>query len=295
MRTDISRRSQVAHTARGPVEYIESGDGPAVLAVHGAMGGYDQSDILARTIGSPGYRYIAVSRPGYLRTPLDVGREAGEQADAHAALLDALGIDDAVVMAVSGGGPSALEFALRHGTRHGGRCRGLVLVSTCGGIIRSRIPVAFHVMQVLLRWPACARWLRRKTAAGLEKNLSRSISDPAILARVLADPDVRSLLEELTVGMFDDAAKRLPGTANDIRVTRATRYALEQIDVPTLVVHGDKDCVVPFEQHGKALAARIPGARLLCCTGGEHVAIFTHRDLVREHVARFLTETRDHR
>jgi len=40
-----------ANTAIGVVEYAEIGDGPAVVAVHGAMGGYDQSLILAQTIG----------------------------------------------------------------------------------------------------------------------------------------------------------------------------------------------------------------------------------------------------
>ena len=41
----------IIKTRRGPVEYAEYGEGPAVLALHGAMGGYDQSLLLARTIG----------------------------------------------------------------------------------------------------------------------------------------------------------------------------------------------------------------------------------------------------
>ncbi len=68
-------------TARGPVEYAVFAEGPAVIALHGAMGGYDQGLILARTIGPPGYRYVAVSRPGYLGTPLTGGRSSEEQAD----------------------------------------------------------------------------------------------------------------------------------------------------------------------------------------------------------------------
>lgn len=82
-----------------------SGHGPAVLALHGAMGGYDQSAILAQALVPDGHRVIAVSRPGYLGTPPAVGTTPEGQADALAALLDALGLADAAVVAVSGGCP----------------------------------------------------------------------------------------------------------------------------------------------------------------------------------------------
>src|SRR5512135_3506993 len=94
----------IVQTRVGPIECAAFGEGPVVMCLHGAMGAYDQSLILARTIGSDGYRYIAVSRPGYLGSPLSAGRSAQEQADACAALLDALAVTDAGVMAVSGGG-----------------------------------------------------------------------------------------------------------------------------------------------------------------------------------------------
>jgi pimeloyl-ACP methyl ester carboxylesterase len=58
--------------------------------------------------------------------------------------------------------------------------------------------------------------------------------------------------------------------------------------VPTLVVHGTNDRLVPFEQHGAKFAARILGAQLLAVEGGEHVAIFTHRELVKQRVMEFL-------
>jgi pimeloyl-ACP methyl ester carboxylesterase len=104
-----------------------SGDGPAVLLLHGVMGGYDQGLILARTVGAPGFRYVSVSRPGYLGTSLAAGRTPAEQADLYPDVLDEFGVGAAAVMAVSGGGPSALQFALRHRDR----CWGLVMVSAC--------------------------------------------------------------------------------------------------------------------------------------------------------------------
>src|SRR5512145_918287 len=76
----------VVETSRGPVECAIVGDGPVVVALHGAMGGWDQSLLLARTLGEGGYRYVGVSRPGYLGTPLASGRSPEEQADLLAAL-----------------------------------------------------------------------------------------------------------------------------------------------------------------------------------------------------------------
>ncbi len=123
----LEANSRVANTARGPVEYAEIGDPArtAVLSVHGRPGGYDQGLVIARSLGEQLARWIAVSRPGYLRTPIETGRTPHEQADAFQALLDSLGIRQAVVVALSAGGPSSLQFALRHADR----CRGLVLVS----------------------------------------------------------------------------------------------------------------------------------------------------------------------
>ena len=96
------------------------------------------------------------------------------------------------------------------------------------------------------------------------------------------------MIEEVVVGVFDRITLRLPGTNNDIRITQTTTYPLEQIAVPTLVVHGTDDHLVPFAQHGKLLAGRIPRAQLLTVEGGEHMAIFTHRNEVRPRVTRFL-------
>jgi pimeloyl-ACP methyl ester carboxylesterase len=272
-------------TSRGPVECAITGAGPVVLALHGAMGGVDQSWLLAETIGPPGLRYIAVSRPGYLGTPLAAGRSSEDQADLYAELLDRLDIHAAGVMAVSGGGPSALHFALRYPAR----CRYLVLVSTCGGRVDTPIPWSFHVTAVLAQWPAFVALMQRRALRDEEAWARRSIPDPVVRARTLADPEAGPLLRALTASTFDRMALRLPGTKNDIEVTRTTEYPLERVAVPVLIVHGTADRMVPFRLHATTLASRIPGAELLAIEGGEHVAIFTHRGEVRSRVASFLS------
>lgn len=274
------------HTRLGEVESAGYGEGPAVLCLHGAMGGWDQGLLLARTLGPPGFRYLAVSRPGYLGTALDMGRSPEQQADLHAALLDALGIRRCAVMAVSGGGPSAIQFALRHRDR----CWGLVLVSTCAGKIEVPIPFAFTIVKAMARW----RWFTRRKLRQLETDpdraVRRSIPDPEVRARTLQDPEAGPLLLALQRSTFDRMALRIAGTENDIAVTRsALDWPLEQLAVPALVIHGTADRVVPFARHGLPLATRIPGAELVRAEGGDHVSIFTHHGQCKARTVQFLT------
>lgn len=297
MRTEMRREAQdsvaehlqskIANTSRGPIEYVTWGEGPVVLALHGAMGGYDQGVILARTIGEPGYRYVSVSRPGYLGTPLGSGPTPEQQADLCAELLDALSVADVAVMAVSGGGPCALHFAVRHSHR----CRALILVSTCSQKIDGSVPLAFRIMKLLAHWPALVNMMRRKRLSDPEKAARRAIPDPALRERTLQNPESWGLFMELMKSTFDRMPLRLPGTENDIRVTRATAtYPLEKIIAPALIIHGTADRVVPFT-HAKLFEARIPRAELLAIDGGEHISVFTHRNEIRPRVAKFLRES----
>ena len=80
---------------------------------------------MALRVGPLRLRVIAPSRPGYLGTVLDVGKTPRDQADAYADLLDALSIRKAAIVALSGGGPSAIQFAAHHADR----CAALVLIS----------------------------------------------------------------------------------------------------------------------------------------------------------------------
>ncbi len=276
-------RPKTAETNLGVVEYVEIGDGPAVVAVHGAMGGYDQSLILAQTIGDPEYRYIAVSRPGCLGTPPRTGKTSDQQGDMIAALLDTLGIERAGVIAVSGGGPGAILFGLRHRVR----CTGLVLVSTCAGKVDTPIPFSFKVMKYLARRRWFADRFRKRAEKNLEAVAGRSIRDPEILARTIQDHDTWPLFSNMLLSTFDRMWQRIDGTENDIEISRTTTYPLEKLDLPVLIVHGTEDQLVEFEIHAKTLEARLPNAELLTVDGGEQVAIFTHRDMVRSKAKEF--------
>jgi pimeloyl-ACP methyl ester carboxylesterase len=255
--TRLQEGSSIIDTAYGPVEYATLGKGPAVLVIHGTPGGYDQGFLMAKVIGSQEFTFIAASRPGYLRTPLRVGETPQEQADAFAATLDALNIRSAAILAVSGGGPSALQFALRYPDR----CWGLVLVSA---ITQHTEPTALtstqqgfqSVMQNILtsdfgNW-VLSRLLRAIPAAAMPQ-------DPEVR---LPDPEQTELFLELYDTLFP-VSLRLAGINNDVEQFSAMPMVpFSKILVPTLILHGTADRNVPFAT-AEFAANTIPGAELV--------------------------------
>ncbi|CDX29303.1 conserved exported hypothetical protein [Mesorhizobium sp. ORS 3359] len=114
LRDAVSRGSLVAKLDIGPVEYADSGAGIPLLSIHGSGGGFDQGLALASSLMGDGFRIIAPSRYGYLRTPVPQDPSPAAQADALAALLTKLDVPKAVVVGVSAGAQSAVELSLRH-------------------------------------------------------------------------------------------------------------------------------------------------------------------------------------
>ncbi len=262
--------SKLLETAPGPVEYCTWGQGPAVLVVHGSPGGYDQSLTLAKLIGSQRCSFIALSRPGYLQTPLQVGQTPEQQADLYAALLDALGIERAAVIGISGGGPSSLQFALRYPER----CRGLVLISTVSG--------RYDEVELRRALPRVRRFFTQI--------YSKLITfDPflyLLLLVVRLQPDHMLSAEFLQSVMLYRLRK--VGYANDMaQFATMSPYPLEQIAAPTFIVHGTGDTEVPFE-HAKRLASEIPNAKLLTINDGKHLTFYTHSHIVMPELRAFL-------
>jgi len=116
-RDAASRGSLLAHIDAGLIEYGEKGTGIPLLSIHGAGGGFDQGLANAAEFVDEGFRIIAPSRFGYLRTPIPRDASPAMQADAHAALLSHLHIPMAVVVGVSAGARSAANWPCAIRTR----------------------------------------------------------------------------------------------------------------------------------------------------------------------------------
>ena len=100
--------SRTTETRYGQLEYAEAGQGAPLLMVHGTGGGFDQGLFFARRFSEGGYRVIAPSRFGYLRSAFPADPSSENQADAFLDLLDALQIGK---VAIAGGSAGAFSSA----------------------------------------------------------------------------------------------------------------------------------------------------------------------------------------
>lgn len=280
--------AQVVPTSRGPIECAVLGEGPAVLICHGALGGYDQglAGIASGFFGKWPYRFIAVSRPGYLRTPPEVGNTPEEQADAFAALLDALRIEKAIVAGISAGGPPSLQFALRHPER----CAAVLLVSAATERIPSPEPKRASPFVRAILLSDFLVWLTLGLARKLPQVFLRPILSPEEL-RSIHEPRVRGNLLRIMDSTAPISARRLGLMIDGGYLTTLPVYPLASICAPTLAVHGTSDTIVPFASSQRTVAA-IPGARLLPIQNGSHFAcLLGHHDISNQ-VSKFLVSSR---
>ena len=284
-RARVSEGSRIVGTPCGPIEYAETGAGPPVLVVHGAGGGWDQGFDFGRPLAARGFRVVAMSRFGYLRTPLPADASPAAQADAHAALLDVLGIREAAIAGASAGAPSALQFALRHPDR----CRALVLLVPAlyaprpGGAPPLETPQGTpFLFDTALRsdflfWSAI--------------RVLRPLVIRSILATPTADVERAAPAEKVRVRMLLDhilpvSARRL-GLVNDAAITSSLpRYDLERIAAPTLVMSVEDDLFGTWAA-AKYTASQVPDARFVGYPSGGHVWVGHEEDALAE-VAGFL-------
>ena len=276
--TAIKTGSKILDTAAGPMEYQQIGNnGPVLLLLHGTPGGYDQA------IPIEGMRVLVPSRPGYLRTPLDTGRTPQEQADAYAALMDSLGIDQVIVMGASGGGPSAIAFAVRHPKRTVALIA-LEAVSQTLSLEELTIEMPFFMSSDFYMWAALSAM---KTLMGPEEIVELVVPNPENQRLILDDPAKLKRIESLMWSSWPMSLRQL-GDANDLTQFADIDLNASAISVPTLIIHGTEDINVKYTQ-SIALAEQIPGAILHTVEGADHMMPFSHSEEMTAAIEEFLT------
>ena len=290
-RVRIASRSLVAETSGGSIEYAVAGDGPPVLVVHGAGGGYDQGLDLGEPLAARGFRVIAMSRFGYLRTPLPQDASAAAQADAHARLLDVLGIPNVAVVAASAGAPSAIQFVLRHPER----CRALILL-----VPATYAPRPGGAAAVTPPMEAMPAWARRLLDMALRSDFIFWVAQRArratMIRMILGTPtevvEHASAAEQARVATVLEhilpIAPRRAGLLNDATVISSLeRFDLERIAMPTLAISA-ADCLYGTFEGARYTAERVPGARFVGYPTGGHLCV-GHQDEIVSAIAAFAT------
>jgi pimeloyl-ACP methyl ester carboxylesterase len=247
----------VISTQWGAVEYAERGSGDPVLVVHGIYHNCVGGLLSVRDL-FPDRRVIAPSRFGYLGSSMPPKATPAAQADAFAALVDALEIRQIDVVGLSAGATSALQFALRHPEKVK---RLAVLVGNLPGSPTAVVQPWWAKLQRQF-----VMWALRTYAPSTMVRMVAAV--PKGFA--LSGDDLR-FVSELIDSLFPVSPQ---GVDFDLFVSNAdvNSYDLEAISVPTLIAHTTDDQLASHEASQRA-AARIPGARFVSLESGGHLML----------------------
>jgi len=283
-RGDILALSKIMQLKEGPMEYAISGQGPAFLFFHGALGGCDQLNAFK----IDGFTTITPSRPGYLRTPLlDCWQTYQQSSAAFVELLDSLNIDKVVVGGISAGGPAALYFAMLYPDR----VSSLVLISAITKervlpIVENKTPFINNFFgEDFMAWVQI-KMLRRNPDYILKgKNVMLSEHDQKIIA---ADSVKLQALFSFFDHSYTFLSKRLEGHVNDrIQYSKIGEPNPLPISVPTLIIHGTDDSNVDYE-YALSASKRIANSKLVTLNGAGHVAIISELERVQKEIKDFI-------
>ncbi|WP_091669641.1 alpha/beta hydrolase family protein [Amycolatopsis marina] len=251
----------------GLVEYrLKRRAGPVVLVLHG---GHMRAGLVLGEDALADHTVLAVSRPGYGRTPASSGTSLEGFADAVRDLCEHLEIPHlAGVVGTSAGGPSALVLAARHPELVGR----IILESALGFLpwpdLRTRIGAAIAFAPITQRgtWAVVGKLLRRSPASGLRVMLGSmsTLSAAEVLAEL--DSSDRTELSELFSRM-----RSSHGFRNDLRqLAKPIQTVPRQ---PTLIIATRSDGAVPFA-HAQSLLATLPNAELVESRADTHLIWF---------------------
>ncbi|WP_312985679.1 alpha/beta hydrolase [Atlantibacter sp.] len=254
------------------------GSGQPIVFSHGWPLTADAFEDQMLFLGQQGYRVIAHDRRGHGRSsqPWD-GHNMDRYADDLAELTAHLDLQDAIHVGHSTGGGEVARYIGRHGTS---RVAKAVLISAVTPIM---INTDFN-------------------PNGVPKSVFDGIRDGVVNDRA-------AFFKELTLAFYGynrDGAQASEGVRNSfvsqgmqgsikalydcIEAFSETdlREDLRKMTVPTLVIHGDDDQIVPFETCGKVAAEILPDATLKVYEGGSHGICTTHKQQINQDLLEFI-------
>ena len=260
------------------IYYKDWGKGPVVTFSHGWPLNADMWDGQMLFLEQNGFRVIAHDRRGHGRSSQSAtGNDMNGYADDLAALIEALDLDDVTLVGHSTGGGEVARYIGRHGTNRVARA---VLIAA--------------VPPLMLKTPANPEGLPIEVFDGLRAGL---VKDRAQTYREFAPGFYGANRPSAAVsqGILDQfwlwsMQAGLKNAYESIKAFSETDFTedLKKFDVPTLVLHGEDDQIVPVHDSARKSARLIKGAKDVYFPGAPHGITATHQDQINAELLRFL-------
>ena len=258
--------------------YKDWGTGQPVVFSHGWPLNADAWDEQMFYIASHGYRVIAHDRRGHGRSsqPWD-GNDMDTYADDLAVLIDTLDLHDAVLVGHSTGGGEVTRYIGRHGTA---RLAKAVLVDAIPPLmLKTEANPGGQPIEAFDQIRAGVTTDRSQYYKDLSAPFYGANRPGSTVSQGIRD---MFWLWSMQVG--------LKGAFDCIKVFSETDLTedLKRFNIPTLIVHGDDDQIVPIADSALLSSKMIKGATLKVYPGAPHGLPATHKDQLNEDLLSFL-------
>ncbi|UUT23011.1 alpha/beta fold hydrolase [Pseudomonas sp. T8] len=261
------------------IYYKDWGSGQPIVFSHGWPLNADSWESQMIFLASKGYRVIAHDRRGHGRSsqPWD-GNEMNTYADDLAELIETLDLKNAVLFGFSTGGGEVARYIGRHGTKR---------VAKAGLI--SAVP------PLMLKTDANPGGLPREVFDGIREG---SLADRSQLYKDIASgpfygynrPGAKPSQGVIDAFWMQGMMAGHKSAYDCIKAFSETDFTedLKKFDIPTLVLHGDDDQIVPIGAAGLASAKLIVEAKLVIYPGAPHGLADTHKEQLNADLLAFL-------
>ena len=260
------------------IYYKDWGNGPVVTFSHGWPLSSDAWDGQMLFLAQNGFRVVAHDRRGHGRSSqASSGNDMNGYADDLAAIIEALDLKDVTLVGHSTGGGEVARYIGRHGTK---RVAAAVLIAA--------------VPPIVVKTAANPEGLPMEVFDGLRSSLAKDRSqfykDFAVVFYGANRPGTKvsqGILDQFWLRSMQGGRKN---SYNCIKAFSETDFTedLKKFDVPTLVMHGEDDQIVPIEDSSKKSAKLIKGAQEIHYPGRPHGLTATHQDKVNTDLLKFL-------
>ena len=264
------------------IYYKDWGTGQPIVFSHGWPLSSDDWDAQMLYFGERGYRVIAHDRRGHGRsTQTWDGNEMNTYADDLAELVKSLDLKDAIHVGHSTGGGEVARYLGRHGTK---RAAGAVLIGAVP-------PLMLKTTANPGGTPIEAFDQIRAGVLADRSQFFKDLSAPFYGANRPGSKVSQGLRDSF---LFQSMLCGLKAAYDCIKAFSETDFTedLKKIDVPTLVLHGDDDQIVPIADSALLSSKLVKGAVLKVIPGAPHGMCSTHKDLINQGLLKFFQESK---